>query len=87
MNEAVRRIQKLTPAGEDLDTAYKGEPLFLFSGLQGKTKELNSFWDSGNSHTLFQKDVPGQELLGVKVRAGPFPMGAVGNTTVWANDE
>ena len=67
----VVKIKKLTPCGEALDTDFRGEPLFLFSGIEGKSRELNAFWDSGNSHTLFKHDIM-DELINVKVRTGPF---------------
>ena len=35
-----------------------GEPLFMFSLLPGKSRELNCFWDQGCSHLMLRDDVP-----------------------------
>ena len=47
---------------------------------------MQIFYDSGNSHVLFKEGTPAN-LYGVKTRKGPFKVGAVGNTSVWAGDE
>ena len=85
--QAIEQLKSLTPAGERLNTTMKDSPLFMFSSTKGSDgSDIKIFYDTGNSHVLFAEGVP-QKLYGVKTKGGPFPLGAVGNTTVWANEE
>ena len=87
LSEVANKLKKLTPDGELLSTKFKDQPLFMFFTAEGRTKDVNIFCDTGNSHVLFRDPIPKEELFGIKVRDGPFPLGAVGGTTVWANHE
>ena len=60
--------------------------LQMFSTTPGKDKNVQIFYDTGNSHVLFKTGTP-ENLYGVKTRNGPFALGAVGDTTVWGGDE
>ena len=64
-----------------------GEPLFLFSYAEGKTRPVTVFYDSGCSHVVFKHGVPGVELEGVKNKQGPLDLKAVGNTTLTVREE
>ena len=82
----IEKLKDQTPAGEHLVTDLKDSPLFMFSSTPGKNWDVQIFYDTGNSHVLFQDGTP-ENLFGIKTRSGPFALGAVGNTTVWGGDE
>ena len=84
--QAIEKLKKLTPSGEELMTKLKDPPLFMFSSIPGRHSNVQIFYDSGNSHVLFKEGTP-QNLYGVMIRPGPFPLGAVGDTTVWGGSE
>ena len=86
IGEVISQLKELTPEGETLVTKLKDPPLFMFSTTPGKDKDVQIFYDTGNSHCLFQTGTPAN-LFGVRTRCGPFSLGAVGNTTVWGGDE
>ena len=86
INETMKKLKDLTPIGEELVTKVKDPPLFMFSSTPGRYSEVQIFYDTGNSHVLFKEGTP-ENLYGVKTRTGPFPLGAVGDTTVWGSDE
>jgi hypothetical protein len=71
--------------GESLSTEFKDQPLFMFFNAEVRTSDVNVFCDTGNSHILLRDKVPGDQLYGIRTRKGPFPLCAVGNTTVWAH--
>ena len=56
----------------------EGEPLFLFHAAQGKTRAVNTFYDTGCSHAVLQADNPFTELKAQLVAKGPFNIGGVG---------
>ena len=86
IGDVISQLKELTPEGETLVTKLKDPPLFMFSTTPGKDKDVQIFYDTGNSHCLFQTGTPAS-LYGVRTRCGPFSLGAVGNTTVWGGDE
>ena len=86
VNDAITKLQDLTPEGEHLVTKLKEPPLFMFSSTPGRYGDSQIFYDTGNSHVLFKTGTP-ENLYGVKTRDGPFALGAVGDTTVWGGDE
>ena len=51
----------------------KGEPIFLLSKTEGKTKPLLTLWDSGCGSVLFEDGVPTKEL-GPAVLKTPGPI-------------
>ena len=59
----------------------------MFSLVKGKTRPLNTFYDSGCSDCVWKEGVPGNEIKGVITQPGPFLMGRVGDTRVKANNE
>ena len=58
----------------------------MFSSTPGRHSDATIFYDTGNSHVIFREGTP-DNLYGTRTRCGPFAMGAVGATTVWAGDE
>ena len=60
--------------------------MFMFGCVEGKTRPLNSMYDTGCSDLLMKDGVPGKELEGVRVAHGPFTIGAVGDSKVMARD-
>ena len=85
---AVRKIRRgQQKRGKDIVPVPEGEPLFLFHPTQGKTRPVNTFYDTGCSHAVFKEGVPGGQLRGQLVAKGPFDIGGVGGLTARANDE
>ena len=79
------RLKNLTPEGDTLITKLKDPPLFMFSTISGRTRDIQIFYDGGNSHCLFKTGVPA-ELWGCLTKNGPHALGAVGATTVYGGD-
>ena len=65
----------------------EGTSIFMFLGVQGRTRPVYTFFDSGCSEAIFKTDIPDNELKGTLVTQGPFYMGAVGGTKVVAENE
>ena len=85
---AVKRIRRgQVKRNRDILPVPSGEPLFLFHATQGKTKPVNTFYDTGCSHAVFMEGIPGNQLRGQLVCRGPFSIGGVGGLTAKANDE
>ena len=86
IQQTIADLKALTPPGEELITKIKDPPLFMFSTTPGRDSDATIFYDTGNSHVLFQEGTP-DNLYGTRTRCGPFSMGAVAATTVWGGDE
>ena len=65
----------------------KGDPLFLFSYVEGKTRDLNCFHDLGCSHAMFRSNVPVKELDAVKTKQGPLSIHTAGAQVAQVEDE
>ena len=65
----------------------EGQSLFLFCPVEGKTRDLNFFQDSGCSSALFKTGVPGSELRGQVIEKGPFIVEGVNGVKITAGDE
>ena len=65
----------------------KGSPMFMFQGVEGKTRSVKWFYDSGCSHLCMQNGVPQTEFDSTLLQKGPFNIGGVGGMKVVANDE
>ena len=90
--EAVRRMRRSEKKKKPQNRAEivpvpDGEPLFLFHPAQGRTRPVNTFYDSGCSHAVFQADIPITEFKGQLTAKGPFCIGGVGGLTTSALDE
>ena len=85
VNTALEELEK--QINKELVPAPDGQPMFLFFGAKGKTRKLMVFFDSGCSRFIMRECVPGKELPASLVRRGPFPIGGVGDSTIFADDE
>ena len=85
ISEAARELQSLA-SGSKVIPPPEGEPLFMFSPVKGKTRDLIVFCDNGCSHAMFRTDID-QELDTVTLRTGPLPMNTAGNNVVMVKDE
>ena len=66
----------------------EGEPMFLFFGAKGRTREIMTFFDSGCSKYVIKDEViSSKELPATLVKNGPIFLGGVGNTRVFASGE
>ena len=84
---AIKKLKKkIKPPTEVIDIPT-GDPMFMFFGIKGKTRSLNTFFDRGCSHCVMREGVPGEELKGTLVQEGPFDIGGVGGARVQANSE
>ena len=81
LSEATDKLKKLA-RGVRVHEVPRGEPLFMFCTIPGKTRDLVTFFDLGCSHVVFRSSVPQYELEAVKTKAGPLYMGAAGDVTV-----
>ena len=86
ISEATKTLRKLAK-GSKVRGLPAGNPLFLFSYICGKTRDLLCFWDWGCSHLILRIDVPEKELDGVKTQAGPLSISAAGDVSVQVQDE
>ena len=84
---ATKKLKRFVNEGTKIDPDPEGEPMFMFSYIQGKTKSLNVFYDRGCSHSMFKTGVPGVELDAVKIKSGPMYVNTAGNKTIKVGDE
>ena len=80
--EVTRKLRKL--AKGKVRPVPEGDPLFLFSKVAGKNRDLNCFHDPGCSHAMYQTDVPVKELVAHRTRKGPLQMSAAGCGPAWS---
>ena len=73
---------------KELIPVPEGEPLFLFFGAKGRTREIMTFFDDGCSKCVIKEDViQSKELPATMIRKGPINLGGVGDTRVFASGE
>jgi len=85
---ATRKIKRgQNKRGRETIPVPSGDPLFLFHATQGKTRPINTFYDTGCSHAIFLDGVPGNQLRGQIVSKGPFQINGVGGLNTKALDE
>ena len=84
--EATERLKKMAKASKVRDLP-KGEPMFLFSYIPGKTRDLTCFYDLGCSHCMIKSNVPVQQLDAVMTRKGPLMINAAADVSVEVQDE
>ena len=65
----------------------RGTPVFMFEGVQGKTRSVNWFYDTGCSHLCMRNEIPVTEFESSLLQKGPFNIGGVGGMQVKANNE
>ena len=86
LKKATEKLKAVAGGAEIIDVP-EGDPLFLFSYAQGKTRPVNIFYDKGCSHIVFKHGVPGSELDGIMTKKGPLSLNAVGDTSIKCRDE
>ena len=86
LKEATESLKSMAKGSKVLDLP-EGDPLFMFSYIPGKTKDLNVFWDCGCSHLMMKSDVPEKELAAVRTRKGPLMIKGAGDTNIEVGDE
>ena len=88
--QAARRLRrnekKRNPEAEFVPVP-DGQALFIFCPVEGRTRDLNFFKDSGCSSALFKSGIPGKELHGQIVEKGPFVIQGVNGVKIMAGDE
>ena len=65
----------------------KGSPMFMFQGVEGKTRSVNWFYDSGCSNLIMKNEIPVEEYDSTLLQKGPFCIGGIGEAKVIANAE
>ena len=86
LKEATESLKSMAKGSKVLDLP-EGDPLFMFSYIPGRTKDLNVFWDCGCSHLMMKSDVPEKELAAVRTRKGPLMIKGAGDTDIEVGDE
>ena len=83
----LRRNEKRRNPDAEFLPVPDGQGLFLFCPVEGRTRDLNFFFDSGCTNALFEEGIPGNELRGQVVEKGPFIIHGVNNVKIVAGDE
>ena len=83
----LRRNEKRRNPEVEFVPVPDGQSLFIFCPVEGRTRDLNFFKDSGCSSALFKTGVPGGELRGQVVEKGPFIVEGVNKVKIVAGDE
>jgi hypothetical protein len=65
----------------------KGEPMFMYQALKGKTRPVNGSYDSGCSKACLRTGIPGAQLKGQVLAKGPFNITGVNGVNITAQDE
>lgn len=86
LNEASQKLKDLV-RGVKVRSLPEGDPLFMFSFIDGHNRPLTCFWDQGCSHLMINSDVPEKELPAVMTRKGPLMISAAGDVSVAVKDE
>merc|ERR1712020_414843 len=86
LKEATESLKSQAKSSKIVDLP-DGDPLFMFSFIPGKTRDLNIFWDTGCSHLMMKTDVPVKELQAVRTRKGPLTIKGAGDTAIKVGDE
>ena len=79
--------RNLKKKGSEVVDIPEGVSVFMLAPLKGVTRPVNAFFDSGCSDACIRSGVPGSELHGVCVDAGPIPMLGVGGIKIDAKEE
>ena len=86
LKEATESLKSQAKSSKIVDLP-DGDPLFMFSFIPGKTRDLNIFWDTGCSHLMMKTDVPEKELPAVRTKQGPLVIKGAGDTAIKVGDE
>ena len=75
----------------NIDTTVRGvpsgDPVFIFCVFKGKKSNIMTFIDSGANVWLAEDGIPQNELISVKHREGPIPLGVASGITAHAEAE
>ena len=86
--KAIKNMKRnLKKKGIEVVDVPEGNSLFMLAPLEGATRSLMGFFDSGCSDSVLRHGVPGLELHGVCTNKGPIPMQGVGGIVVHAREE
>ena len=86
--KAMKNMRRnLKKKGSEVVDIPEGVSVFMLAPLKGVTRPVNAFFDSGCSDACIRSGVPGSELHGVCVDAGPIPMLGVGGIKIDAKEE
>ena len=86
--KAMKNMRRnLKKKGSEVVDIPEGVSVFMLAPLKGVTRPVNAFFDSGCSDACIRSGVPGNELHGVCVDAGPIPMLGVGGIKIEAKEE
>ena len=64
-----------------------GDCLFIFTTVEGKTRDLSVFVDSGCNLWLCRKGIPERELISAKICNGPIPLHVAGGLQIQSEAE
>ena len=65
----------------------EGEAVFIFCLIEGLTRPVMCFVDSGANCWLARDGVPEKEFISVKLRDGPIPLSVASGITAYAKAE
>ena len=82
--EDIRKISKSKP---DIRPVPEGEAMFIMCVFKGRTRPVLAFIDGGCNCWVANDDIPVNELIAVKLREGPIPMGVASGININANAE
>ena len=71
----MRKVNKTKP---DIREIPEGEVMFIMCVFKGKSRPILCFVDGGCNCWVATEDLPAEELVSVKLREGPIPMGVAG---------
>ena len=71
----------------DIRPIPEGEPVFIMNIFQGKTRPVLAFIDGGCNCWVAKQGIPETELVSVKMKSGPIPVGVASGMTVYASAE
>ena len=72
---------------KELIPSPEGQPMFMFFSAKGKTRAITVFFDSGCSKFIMKDTIPNRELPASLIRKGRFPIGGVGTSLIFAENE
>ena len=80
-------MKKISRSKPDVRGIPEGDAMFVMCVFKGRTRPVLAFIDSGCNCWVSAADIPANELIAVKLREGPIPMGVASGITVNASAE
>ena len=85
-NPAMERLA--SQVEKELVPVPEGEPIFLFFGAKGRSRQIMTFFDNGCSKFVIREEViQSKELPATLIKKGPIFLGGVGDTRVYSSGE